>query len=296
LRTLSAATTSLDVFLWPLVILVVLWIKRGQLRIGREIRLSLWLILLAFLALPEVMMTGAYVASRLVIAVWLVLLAAGSPDEGAPARSPWLTLAIATFIVYRSVILSIHWHSYDRLTGEVTAAFDRLPKDALVFSASTQRFGPGHLGDKSAMQPPIWHWTDLAVLHKQAFVPEMHANPGQQPLTVSGRFADIYAFHDTNPIAIDSGQPDREASLPEKVFDWLGIPLDRPPSLKSVLKEIGDLAEAAGIPPSRTFLLVLDPEALSEGALPGGQVRAKGARFSLIQVLPAEIGDDLHQR
>ncbi len=285
LRTLLSADLPLNVFIGPLIVLIAVWVSRRSLRVDPDMRLPLLLVLFAFLVLPEGMMTGFYVASRLIIAAWLMLLASSEPAPGTTAGSPWLTLALAVFVVYRSLVLAVEWRSYDRLTHGLTSTLDALPRGSTVFSATTGLFTPGHFGPRSWMQPPIWHWADLAVLRRQAFVPEMHALPGQQPLTISDRFADIYAYQDNNPISVDSRPSTRIAT---EAFErrW-GLQVNKLPALDSVAAHFRDLATAADLDASRVFLLVLDPGVLPEGAAAlAGPIVARGERFLLIKPQP----------
>ncbi len=284
-RTLLSADGLLDVFVGPLVIVIAVGIKRKYLRIDPDMRLPLLLVLLAFLLLPEVMMTGWYVASRLLLPAWLMLLASSGTAVGTPVENPRLTLALAAFIIYRSLVLGLEWHSYDRLSQELTTAFDALPADSTLFVATTERNGPGHYGATSSMQPPIWHWADLAILRRQAFVPDMHALRGQQPLTISDRFADIYAYQANNAISIDSKRSRLDPQIADLAQRW-GVSIDKLPALKSVTAHIRDLAAPAGLDASRVFLLLLDPDALPEGEAVGGRIVARGERFLLINPQP----------
>ncbi len=283
LRTLFSDDVLLDICLLLLIVLIVFSFTRRYLRIDPDMRLPLTLVLLAFLLMPETIMTSWYVASRLLIAGWLLLLASSTPARGGPAEKRWLTLAVAVFIIGRSGVFAVEWHSYDALSVELTAAFDALPPNSVVFSATTQPYGPGHYSSKTSMHPPIWHWADLAVLRRQAFVPAMHAQPGQQPLTISRRFADIYAYQGNNPISVQAGPSVGVDAWLETLIRYWGFAKGEPPPLETVVARIRDLATAAGLDPARVFLLVLDPAALPKGAATGGRIVARGDRFILLK-------------
>ncbi|MGD8310762.1 MAG: hypothetical protein PVG98_15105, partial [Chromatiales bacterium] len=257
-RTLFSASWLIDVLLWPALIFMALWFKRRDIRVDRRMYLAILLLLIAFVALPESLITGWYVSTRLIIGIALMVLAASYPASGKPLNSPWITFTLASFLLYRSAALSLTWQSHAELMAELTSAFDSLPAEAVVFSATSFDYPPA--GRRDRMQPPIWHWANLAVLRTDALVPSMYAEPGQQPVRISERFAPLYEYQGTDPLTLS------EHDLP------------------GILARIAELTGSLGLEDHPVFLLILDPRDSDSEPGRDARVAAAGRRFLLLQI------------
>lgn len=260
LRTVFSADWYLDILIWPLLIGLAVSLKRRNVRIDPRAYLMLGLLAAAFILTPTELLTAWMADTRLIVAILFVLIAVSIPVSGPPAHRARFTAVLLGFVVYRCLILSYEWRGYARTLSELTDAYERLPAQSLLFSATTHRYPPSHLGRRKRWHPPMWHTANLAVLHADAVVPSMYADPGKQPLEVSGALAPLYAFQTTDPLSLEQHD------------------------LADVTRRIDALTAGPALADHAVFLLIVDPTDRVSRVIDGKRVFARGDRFMLVEL------------
>jgi len=156
--------------------LFALGIYTKRLTIHRDMRLSIILLFIIFLAMPEVMFSSMLADRRLLVLVWFVL--AASLDlrlESARIRTA-LICGLGALFLARMALLAVNWHEAQRIYNPALSAIDHLaPGSRLAFIAAASEA-------PSLPNPPIDHLGNMAVLRKNVYINSLFAEPGQQVL------------------------------------------------------------------------------------------------------------------
>lgn len=148
---------------------VVAWVMSG----------ALALMLLAFLAMPDKLLSSYGADQRLPIAI--ALLAVASTD-GRLRSAVWrrgLALALAALFVVRMGVIGAHWDQADRVYAGYRQAIERLPEGSRLMVVIP---APGRV---SLPPIPVFEIANYAIIEKQAFVPILFAYPLHAAETVS---------------------------------------------------------------------------------------------------------------
>jgi hypothetical protein len=260
-RMLFFADWTLDISLVVAIVGVafIVW-RYGRFRIARGMIGPLIAIALAYLVLPHRAMTGAYLDTRLVVPFALLLIAASSAGIGNARLRRAVTAALFVFLAARSVFLTTQWIGYDRQIQQFADAFDALPEDAIVIATSAAPKPLTSDIDLELWQPPLKHIVSLASIGRSVFVPATYAEAAQQPLTVTPKYAGLYAF-----------QPDRDP-----------IPIDDTEELLATRDRLRDLLAADGIAGEPVYVLVNYPERLDVTPDDFPTLVASGPHFYLL--------------
>jgi hypothetical protein len=88
----------------------------------------------------------------------------------------------------------------------------------------------------------------------------MYAEPGQQPVRISERFAPLYEYQGTDPLTLSDHD------------------------LPGILARIAELTGSLGLEDHPVFLLILDPRDSDSEPGRDARVAAAGRRFLLLQI------------
>jgi hypothetical protein len=139
--------------------------------------------------------------------------------------------------------------------------FAELPSRSILFIGSEAPIPVNVRGffNRRFLQPPLNHVAALATLQGPIFVPAIFANPSQQPIAVTSRYAAMYKFQDGDPLAVTSAE-----------------------ELATIINQIRRLAVDAGTSGVPLFLLLIYPELLRLPIPQGTTVVASGPHFILL--------------
>jgi hypothetical protein len=157
-----------------------------QVRVAPRLALPVGLLVLAYLLTPNVLFDSHGADRRLTIAIaqaglcmldWAAPVAAGRRR----AQQAATALLLALFLV-RTAFLAQHWHQADRVYVAYLVAFDQLPRGARLSVVV------GHPFAETTVHPPLNFVGTLAVVRRDAFVPNLWANPAHQSVVMRPPF------------------------------------------------------------------------------------------------------------
>jgi hypothetical protein len=147
----------------------------GWLRFDRRIGSACGLVAVAYLLLPDHAFSGVVIDHRVPIAIFLLLLAASAPRL--PRRS--LAIAIAAgaglMLVARLALVETVWRRADPIYQAALAGIDALPREVRLAVAHPP-------GAENFVAVPQLHLATLAVGRRDAFVADLFALEGKQPV------------------------------------------------------------------------------------------------------------------
>jgi hypothetical protein len=144
------------------------------------------LLFIAYLALPSRIYGGSGLDHRLPLALFLLLIAASAPVFPSRRAAVAVGTAAALLLVLRIAVIEHVWLRADRIYSVDLAGIDRLPSGlrlAVAFPADAIHAGA----------VPEVHLAAMAVIRRDAFVPTLFAQDGQQPLALRPVWAAIAA-------------------------------------------------------------------------------------------------------
>jgi hypothetical protein len=171
-----------------LVGLFALGAVRRRIALSPLMALPLLALCLAQIAMPNRIFGAAGVDHRMPLILALVLIGA---TEGAIAdlrRQNAIAALLALLFVVRMSIVTVTWVEQDRILAPMVEALGHLPPGSRLAVA----YPPASVHVQRS-DPPLLHLAALAVVHADAFVPTLFAEPGQQPLTLRAPYAALAA-------------------------------------------------------------------------------------------------------
>jgi hypothetical protein len=261
-RVLMSGNWLLDNLMVVVVAMfIVILICHGRLQVYKFMCLPLILLLITYLVMPETLLSGRYVDTRLPIAIIFVAIGCTQLKLRNKVWYRAVLSGLAVFLIFRSIVLSYNWYQYNQITQEFTTAFTRLPPNSTLFVASEGHYPDFYQGNRQLWQPPVWHLGSLATLQPSIIVPAIFAHPSQQPITVTERYAVLKAFQRDNPIKVQNSE-----------------------ELVTLIGRIQHLAADNDMQAKPLFLLVLDPK-YPELSLPSNTTLiGSGTRFVLLNL------------
>ena len=170
-------------------LLLVLALRR-QLDLAPALRVGLALVALAYLLLPNQLLSGSGADHRLPVALFLILVAGAAPQ----LARPWaLHAGMALLFLVRLALVEQVWLDSDALYRDDLTLLDTLPRGARLAVASPSRA-------IQAGQLPELHLPVLAIERREAFVPTLFASPAQQPVALTPAFAALAAAAGPTPL------------------------------------------------------------------------------------------------
>jgi hypothetical protein len=169
-------------------------ILRGRLSVARPMYLAIALLMITFVVMPHELFGGWGADTRIPVVIVFVLIASTRPILRNLAFERAILAILVGGLIYQSAMLSYDWHSYDRVYRDFRTAFTHLPANSVLFAVSETPLPSLQDIDLRLWHPPLPHVAELAVLDSHAFVPQLFAQPGQQPIKVTERYAALYAY------------------------------------------------------------------------------------------------------
>jgi hypothetical protein len=268
-RVLLSGNWTLDsvTVLITVACLVILFL-RGRLTVARPMYLVIAMLVVTFIAMPHEVFGGWGADTRIPVVIVYVLIASTRPILGNRVWERMVLGMLVGALAFQSAFLSYSWHAYDKIYREFRTAFEKLPAGSVLFVASETPVPSLQDIDLRLWHPPLTHVAALAVLDGRAFVPQVWAQPGQQPIRVASRYTALYRYQDKAPIVVATA-----GALNAVVERMRGL--------------IGD-AQFSG----PVFLLLVDPQRLNLPRPEHASVIASGARFVLMALGHVPVADD----
>jgi hypothetical protein len=243
-RSLMSSDVFLDAVLLAVAVLFVgALLAFGKARIARRVAMVPVFLLAAFFALPVAVNDLWYLDFRVPIVILFVALPAIEVTFRNTKVEKAVIVALALLLLVRAAVFAVDWKGYDKTLQEFTAAFEGLPRNAVLFVGNEGSNPDPYDLDLAVWHPPLVCVASLATLNRMVFVPETFAGPSEQPIIVTERYLPLYKFQRHNPKMI--------RSFEEKKF---------------LVKTIRRLAARTGLTET-VFLLVLYPRLpVPEGA------------------------------
>jgi hypothetical protein len=135
------------------------------------------LVFSAYLLLPSQIYGGSGADHRLPVAMFLLVIAASAVEFPNRRRAARIGVVAAVLLATRMAAIEYVWLRADRIYSADLAGIDMLPRGAklaVAYPASAVNFAP----------VPEVHLAVLAVARREAFVPTLFANRGQQPIAL----------------------------------------------------------------------------------------------------------------
>ena len=231
---------------------------RGRLTLARPMRLPIALLIITFLAMPHVLFSAWGVDSRIPLVIVLLLVGSSQPVFGGRAWDRLVEIMLIGLLIFRSVIFSYDWYASSRILEEFRIAFHKLPANSVLFDASEAPL-PSFQDIKLGLwHPPLPHAAALAAWDGRVFVPQIYAEHGQQPITITSHYAALYRLQNHGPTEVSSAG-----------------------ALDSVVTRIHEVLQGARWT-GPVFLLLLYPERLNLPIPERASVVASGTHFLLI--------------
>jgi hypothetical protein len=156
------------------------WMR--SLRIAPRLVWSLCLVIVVYLLLPSQIYGGSGTDHRLPLALFLLVIGASAPRFPDRRTTAMVAVVAASLFVARLGIIEHVWREADRIYSADLAGIDALPRGARL--AVAMPAGLTHM-----MPVPEVHIPALAVARRDAFVPTLFADPGQQPIALNPPYA-----------------------------------------------------------------------------------------------------------
>jgi hypothetical protein len=157
--------------------LLVLLLRR-QIVLAPTMRWPLFLVTACYLALPREVLSGSGADSRLVIVLFLILLAGTVPRLASRRTAGLVGAGFILLFIARLGVFEWRWLEAGRIYQADLAAIDAMPRGA--------RLAVANLGDAIQVDiTPELHVPTLAVLRRDAFVPTLFHYPDQQPVALT---------------------------------------------------------------------------------------------------------------
>ena len=156
------------------------WMRR--LRPARSLVWSVCLIFAVYLLLPSQMYGGSGTDHRLPIALFLLLIAASAPRFPNRRAAVAVGIVAAALLVARLAIIEHVWWQADYIYSADLVGIDALPRGARL--AVAMPAGAIHM-----VPVPEAHLPTLAIARREAFVPTLFADLGQQPIVLTPPYA-----------------------------------------------------------------------------------------------------------
>jgi hypothetical protein len=164
--------------------------------------------------------------------MFLLLIAASAPIFPNRRTAAAIGTAAAALLVTRMAVIEYVWLRADRVYSADLAGIDMLPRGAklaIAYPASAVNFAP----------VSVVHLALLAVARREAFVPTLFANKGQQPIALKPPYdmlADAATPQDLWAVIVAGRDAAKTAGLPRVLqqYDFVAVtggePSDVPPT------------------------------------------------------------------
>jgi hypothetical protein len=166
---------------------------RNRLGLAPQMRWPLLVVTTVYLAMPGSVLSGSSADSRMVVVIFLLILAGSAPrwPDRRTAR-----LAGAVFVLLFAARLAVfegRWVQSDAVYRSDIAALDTMPNGA--------RLAVAFPDDAIAVDKnPELHLPTLAIIRRDAFVPTLFHDDGQQPVRLAPDYAALWSVDAQEPL------------------------------------------------------------------------------------------------
>jgi hypothetical protein len=222
-----------DIVCFALFLGLLAWLAATRrLRLAPRLTGAVGLVFAAYLLLPSQIYGGSGADHRLPLAMFLLLIAASAPIFPNRRTAAAIGTAAAALLVTRMAVIEYVWLRADRVYSTDLAGIDMLPRGAklaIAYPASAVNFAP----------VSVVHLALLAVARREAFVPTLFANKGQQPIALKPPYdmlADAATPQDLWAVIVAGRDAAKTAGLPRVLqqYDFVAVtggePSDVPPT------------------------------------------------------------------
>jgi hypothetical protein len=183
---------AFDIVCFVLFLGLIGWLTATRrLRLAPRLGGAAGLVFAAYLLLPSQIYGGSGADHRLPVAMFLLVIASSAAKFPNRRTAAAIGVAAAVLLVTRMAAIEYVWLRADRIYSADLAGIDTLPRGtklAVAYPASVVNFAP----------VPEVHLAALAVARREAFVPTLFANKGQQPIALKPPY-DVLADAATPP-------------------------------------------------------------------------------------------------
>jgi hypothetical protein len=215
---------AFDIVCFVLFLGLIGWLTATrQLRLAPRLAGAAGLVLAAYLLLPSQIYGGSGADHRLPVAMFLLVIAASAVEFPNRRTAAAIGVVAAVLLVTRMAAIEYVWLQADRIYSADLAGIDMLPRGAklaVAYPASAVNFAP----------VPEVHLAVLAVARREAFVPTLFANKGQQPIALRPPY-DALADAATPPELWDVVLAGRNTPKVLQRYDFLAVTGGKPPIL-----------------------------------------------------------------
>ena len=161
-----------------LVLAAVLGFLRRHLVVHPALLPPLGLLAIVYLAAPSQLMTASAVDHRLPLVIGTVLTAATISPRLSRSGIRLVALACVALFLARMADVWVHWQRADAVYARLLPILDQVPAGGRLAVG----YPPDAIGSTAV---PITHLPVLAIVRRDAFVPTLFANRGQQPVALA---------------------------------------------------------------------------------------------------------------
>ncbi|MBV8505405.1 MAG: hypothetical protein JOZ11_06310 [Alphaproteobacteria bacterium] len=169
---------AFDIVCFALFLGLIGWLAgTRRLRLAPRLAGAAGLVFAAYLLLPSQIYGGSGADHRLPVAMFLLVIASSAAKFPNRRTAAAVGVVAAVLLVARMALIEYVWLRSDRIYSADLTGIDMLPRGAklaVAYPASAVNFAP----------IPKVHLAVLAVARREAFVPTLFANKGQQPITL----------------------------------------------------------------------------------------------------------------
>jgi len=222
-----------DIVGFALFLGLIAWLAATRrLRLAPRLTGAVGVVFAAYLLLPSQIYGGSGADHRLPVAMFLLLIAASAPKFPNRPMIAAIGAAAAVLLFARMAVIEYVWLRADRVYSADLAGIEMLPRDAklaIAYPTSAVNFAP----------VPKVHLALLAAARREAFVPTLFANEGQQPIALKPPYdmlADAATPQDLWAVIVAGRDAAKTADLPRVLqrYDFVAVtgvePSDVPPT------------------------------------------------------------------
>jgi hypothetical protein len=215
---------AFDIVCFVLFLGLIGWLTATRrLRLAPRLGGAAGLVFAAYLLLPSQIYGGSGADHRLPVAMFLLVIAASAVEFPNRRRAARIGVVAAVLLATRMAAIEYVWLRADRIYSADLAGIDMLPRGAklaVAYPASAVNFAP-------VMEV---HLAVLAVARREAFVPTLFANKGQQPIALKPPY-DVLADAAMPPELWDVVLAGRNTPKVLQRYDFLAVTAGKPPSV-----------------------------------------------------------------
>jgi hypothetical protein len=227
---------AFDIVCFALFLGLIGWLAATRrLRLAPRLGGAAGLVFAAYLLLPSQIYGGSGADHRLPVAMFLLVIASSAAKFSNRRTAAAIGAVAAALMVARMAAIEYVWLRADHIYSADLVGIDMLPRGvrlAVAYPASAVNFTP----------VPEVHLAALAVARREAFVPTLFANKGQQPIAVKPAYdvlpdavtpPDLWAVVALGGDAAKTGQAPKKPTGAIQQYDFVAVTGDEPSDIPS---------------------------------------------------------------